>query len=126
MALQISSTSGNQAFDTFNTLNVYVLKGDGAAGMGMTFDTLMARALDEPDALYGLVARSVETSADGLTQTYRLRPEARFHDGSRLTAQDVAFSLMVLKDKGHPTHRPDDPADGQGRSRGRGDCRRHL
>ena len=45
---------------------------------------------------------SVETSADGLTQTYRLRPEARFHDGSRLTAQDVAFSLMVLKEKGHP------------------------
>ncbi len=79
-----------------------MLKGDGAAGMDMTFDSLMARALDEPDALYGLVAQSVATAADGLTQTYRLRPEARFHDGSRLTAQDVAFSLMVLKDKGHP------------------------
>ncbi|MCP8938118.1 extracellular solute-binding protein [Alsobacter sp. SYSU M60028] len=102
VSLQISSTFGNQAFDTFNTLNVYVLKGDGAAGMNMTFDSLMSRALDEPDALYGLLARSVATSADGLTQTFRLRPEARFHDGSRVTAHDAAFSLTVLKEKGHP------------------------
>ena len=73
-----SSTFGNQAFDTFNTLNVYVLKGDGAAGMDMTFDSLMARALDEPDALYGLVARSVATSPDGLTQTLQAAARGAF------------------------------------------------
>ncbi len=102
VSLQISSTTGNQAFDTFNTLNIYILKGDGAAGMGAVFDSLMARALDEPDAMYGLVARSVEASADGLSHRYKLRPEARFHDGSKVTAHDAAFSFLLLRDKGHP------------------------
>lgn len=99
---QISTTAGNQNFDTFNTLNIYVLKGDGAAGMTLTFDSLMVRALDEPDAVYGLVAQAVRASPDGLTYRFRLRPEARFHDGSRLTAKDVAFSIDILKAKGHP------------------------
>jgi microcin C transport system substrate-binding protein len=102
IALQIAQTGGNQAFDTFNTLNIYVLKGDGAAGMPLVFDSLMARNFDEPDAVYGLAAESVAMSADGLTQTYRIRPQARFHDGSRLTAADAAFSLLTLRDKGHP------------------------
>lgn len=102
LSTQISSTAGNQTFDTFNTLNIYVLKGDGAAGMGLTFDSLMVRALDEPDALYGLVAQSVSRSDDGLIYRFNLRPEARFHDGSALTAEDVAFSVVLLKTKGHP------------------------
>jgi microcin C transport system substrate-binding protein len=99
---QISGTIGNQALNTFNTLNIYVLRGEGAAGMNLTFDSLMVRALDEPDAVYGLLARAVTVSADGLTYTFFLRPQARFHDGSRLTAQDAAFSLKLLRDKGHP------------------------
>ena len=99
---QISATFGNQNGNTFNTLNVYVLRGDGAAGMNLTFDSLMVRAFDEPDAIYGLVARAVEVSEDGLTYTFRLRPQARFHDGSRLTARDVATSLKLLREKGHP------------------------
>jgi microcin C transport system substrate-binding protein len=102
LSTQISSTSGNQTFDTFNTLNIYVLKGDGAAGMGLTFDSLMVRALDEPDAMYGLVAKNVTRDADGLAYRFALRPEAHFHDGSKLTAEDVAFSVMLLKTKGHP------------------------
>lgn len=101
-ATQISSTSGNQTFDTFNTLNIYVLKGDGAAGMGLTFDSLMVRAFDEPDALYGLVAESVSQSDDQLSYHFNLRSAARFHDGSHLTADDVAFSILLLKTKGHP------------------------
>lgn len=104
VSLQISSTTGNQAFDTFNTLNIFVLKGDGAAGMSLTFDTLMARALDEPDALYGLLAEAVKAADDGLSHTWRLRPQARFHDGSPITAEDVAFSIMLLKEKGHPNY----------------------
>jgi microcin C transport system substrate-binding protein len=92
----------NQSFTTFNTLNAYILKGDGAQGMDLVFDTLMARADDEPDALYGLIAKSVAVSGDGLAYRFRLRPEARFHDGSRLTADDVKWSLETLKTKGHP------------------------
>lgn len=97
-----SSRAFNQSFQTFNSLNAYVLKGDGAQGMGLTFAPLMARAGDEPDAMYGLVAKSVAISADGLAYRFTLRPEARFHDGTKLTARDAAFSLTVLKEKGHP------------------------
>ncbi|GLK55034.1 microcin C transport system substrate-binding protein [Methylopila capsulata] len=97
-----STTAFNQSFSTFNTLNAFILKGDGAQGMQLTFDTLMVRAFDEPDALYGLVAKSVAVSGDGLAFRFRLRPEARFHDGSRLTAEDVKWSFETLKAKGHP------------------------
>jgi microcin C transport system substrate-binding protein len=92
----------NQNQLTFNSLNSYILRGDAAQGMELTFASLMARANDEPDALYGLAARAVRISADGLTYRFLLRPEARFHDGTPLTAPDVAFSLTTLKDKGHP------------------------
>ncbi|MFD1703873.1 extracellular solute-binding protein [Methylopila henanensis] len=97
-----STVALNQNFTTFNTLNAYILKGDGAAGMELVFDTLMTRAYDEPDALYGLVAQSVAVSGDGLAFRFRLRPEARFHDGLRLTAEDVKWSFETLKAKGHP------------------------
>ena len=70
--------------------------------MDMTFATLMARASDEPDAMYGFAAKSVQISPDKLTYRFTLRPEARFHDGSKLTAHDAAFSLTALKEKGHP------------------------
>jgi microcin C transport system substrate-binding protein len=105
IALQVSATGGNQNFTTFNTLNIYILKGDGAAGMGAIFDSLMAGSGDEPDSLYGLVARAVRVSPDKTTYRFLLRKEARFHDGSPLTARDVAFSLNVLKTKGHPSIR---------------------
>jgi len=79
-----------------------VLKGDAAQGMELTFAVLMVRALDEPDAMYGLAARAVRISADGMTYRFIIRPQARFHDGSKLTAADAAFSFSVLKEKGHP------------------------
>jgi microcin C transport system substrate-binding protein len=92
----------NQNFLTFNSLNSYILRGDAAQGMELTFATLMVRAGDEPDAIYGLAAEKVRRSGDGLTYRFFLRPQAQFHDGTRLTAHDVAFSLNTLKDKGHP------------------------
>jgi microcin C transport system substrate-binding protein len=92
----------NQNFLTFNSLNIFILKGDGAQGMELTYAGLMARAADEPDALYGLAARAVRISADGLTYRFLMRPKITFNDGSPLTAHDVAFSLKTLKEKGHP------------------------
>jgi microcin C transport system substrate-binding protein len=92
----------NQNFLTFNSLNSFILKGDGAQGMELNFAGLMLPAADEPDAMYGLAARAVRIAPDGLTYRFLLRPEAKFHDGTRLTAHDVAFSLNVLKEKGHP------------------------
>jgi microcin C transport system substrate-binding protein len=99
----VGATRGfNQNFLTFNSLNSFILKGDGAQGMELTFASLMARATDEPDAVYGLAARAVRISPDELTYRFLMRPGITFHDGSLLTAHDVAFSLKVLKDKGHP------------------------
>ena len=93
LVLQIKQTSGNQNFDTFDTLNIYILKGDGAAGMAATFDTLMSGTATSPTRSTASSRESVRISADKLTYRFLLRPEARFHDGSQLTARDVAFSL---------------------------------
>jgi microcin C transport system substrate-binding protein len=98
----VTSRQYNQNFLTFNSLNSFILRGDAARAMEVTFATLMTRAADEPDALYGLAARAVRMSSDKLTYTFLLRPEARFHDGTKITAHDVVFSLTVLKEKGHP------------------------
>jgi len=92
----------NQNFNTFNSLNSYIFRGDAALWMEKTFASLMVRAYDEIDAMYARAARAVRISADRLTYRFLLRPEARFHDGSKLTAHDVAFTLNLLKTKGHP------------------------
>ena len=98
-----STRAFNQNFLTFNSLNSFILKGDGAQGMELTFASLMVRAEDEPDAMYGLAARAVRDLAPtGSTYRFLMRPGVKFHDGSPLTAHDVAFSLKILKDKGHP------------------------
>ena len=97
-----SGSAYNQSVLTFNSLNSFILKGEGAVGMELTFASLMTRAGDEPDAMYGLIAQSVEISPDRLTYRFTIRPGARFHDGTKLTARDAAFSLNVLKEKGHP------------------------
>lgn len=106
IALQVGSVGGNQTFQTFDTLNMFSQKGNGAAGMGLIFDTLMAGSSDESDSLYGLVAKSVRASADGLIYRFALRPEARFHDGSPLRAEDVVFTIEMLQSpKAHVTYR---------------------
>ncbi|EBU8132070.1 ABC transporter substrate-binding protein, partial [Salmonella enterica subsp. enterica serovar Java] len=94
----------NQSVLTFNTLNTFVFKGQAPVRAEMCFDTLMLRALDEPDAIYGLLAESVSISADRNTFTFKLRPEARWHDGAPLTAEDVAFTYKIFRDKdrAHP------------------------
>lgn len=99
------SMIGTAGLITYNSLNAYILKGDAAQGMKYIFDSLMVRNWDEPDAVYGLVAREAELAADKRSVTFYLRPEARFADGSQLTADDVAFSFEILKSKGHPSIR---------------------
>jgi microcin C transport system substrate-binding protein len=92
----------NQGLFTFNSLNSFILRGDAAQGMEFTFASLMARARDEQDAMYGLAARAVQISPDRLTYRFLMRSGITFHDGSLLTAHDVVFSLQLLKEKGHP------------------------
>jgi microcin C transport system substrate-binding protein len=92
----------NQNPYTFNTLNSFVAKGDAPPRMEICFDSLMVGALDEPDSVYGLVARTVTISPDRNSFVFALRPEARFHDGSPLTAEDAAFTYRLFKENGHP------------------------
>ena len=92
----------NQNPYTFNTLNSFVAKGDAPPRMEMCFDSLMAGALDEPDSIYGLLAKTVTVSLDRNSFEFALRPEARFHDGSPLTAEDAAFTFKLFKENGHP------------------------
>jgi microcin C transport system substrate-binding protein len=94
--LRTLSTSSIQTFDNFNLV---IRKNNRAEGLELLFDSLMARALDEPDAVYGLVAHSAELSSDKKYVTFYLRAEAKFRDGTPVTADDVVFSYSALRDK---------------------------
>ena len=97
----------------FDSLNPFILKGRWAAGSNpfgvdgrlLTFETLMTGSGDEEDSFYGLIAGGVERPDDGQSITFTLRRAARWHDGSEITAHDVAFSFDILKAKGHPAFR---------------------
>jgi microcin C transport system substrate-binding protein len=94
------TTIGVVARNTFDSFNDFILKGDPAQGLGLLFDTLMTRALDEPDADYGLIAKSadVEIDKDGIKRgvTFALREEAKFADGTPVTAQDVCSTYKLM------------------------------
>jgi microcin C transport system substrate-binding protein len=90
---------------SFDTFNPFVLKGVPAAGAGSLFDTLTVRAADEPDTAYGLVAESMEIPKDRTWVIYHLRPEARFNDGTPITADDVLWTFNTLREKGRPIYR---------------------
>jgi len=93
------------ALGTFDTLNPFVIKGIPAAGIGGIFDTLTVRSEDEPSSEYGLVAESIELAPDRLSVLYTLRREARFHDGTPMTPEDVVWTFETLRAKGQPMYR---------------------
>jgi microcin C transport system substrate-binding protein len=90
---------------TFDSLNQFILKGVPAARLGMMFETLMAGSEDEPFSEYGLIAETIEVPADRSWVIFTLRPEARWHDGTPITVDDVLFSLETLRTRGHPFYR---------------------
>ena len=90
---------------TFDSLNQFILKGNAAVGLGVTRDSLMTSADDAADSLYGLVAKSIEYPADRLWAAFELREEARWSDGTPITAEDLVFTFETLRDKGHPSYR---------------------
>jgi len=93
------------AIGSFDSLNPFILKGNAAAGVGMLFDTLMKKAADEPASQYGLLAERVTRPDDNTWVEFTLREEARFADGTPVTAEDVAFTFNTLIEKGHPHYR---------------------
>ncbi len=99
------SMVGPAAIRTFDSFNPFILKGDAAQGLSLLYDTLMEGAGDEPGSAYGLLAESADLAPDRKSITFKLRPEARFSDGSPVTADDVVFTLETLKTKGDPSYR---------------------
>ena len=90
---------------TFDTFNPYIIKGNPSAGVSQVYETLMTSPLDEISAEYGLIAQSVEVPDDLSYTTFTLRPEARFHDGTPITADDVIWTFETLKNDGAPFYR---------------------
>ena len=93
------------AIGTFDTLNPYVVKGVPAAGVRQIFDTLTVTSEDEPGTEYGLVAEKIELAPDRLSVLYTIRKEARFHDGTPMTPDDVIWTFETLRAKGDPHFR---------------------
>jgi microcin C transport system substrate-binding protein len=90
---------------SFDSVNPFILKGVKAPGLATVFDSLMVQSQDEPQSMYGLIAESVTLAPDNSYAEFTLRPQARWHDGTPITADDVVFSFHTLKDKGDPTYK---------------------
>ncbi|MBX2838498.1 MAG: extracellular solute-binding protein [Gammaproteobacteria bacterium] len=90
---------------TFDNTNPFILKGLPAAGSTSIYDTLTVNSMDEPFAVYGLLAESIEVPDDKRWVTYRMRKEARWHDGVALTADDVVWTFDTIMKDGHPAYK---------------------
>ena len=90
---------------TFDNLNPYILKGVPAYQAAYLFETLMKSSFDEPFSQYGLLAEGVKVPADRSWVAFKIRKEARFSDGTKVTPMDVKFSFETIMSKGHPTYK---------------------
>ncbi len=98
-------TFRQSSFGGFDSLNPYINKGVPAEDISLIYDTLMAQSLDEPFTEYGLVAGKIEKAPDNSWVRFYLRPEARFHDGHPIQAEDVVFTFNTLIKQGAPLFR---------------------
>lgn len=90
------------AFGSFDTLNSLPVQGESARSLGLIYDALMTPSQDEIAVYYGLLAESVEYPADRSWAVFTLRPQARFSDGTRVTADDVAWTARAIRDHAQP------------------------
>ena len=87
---------------SFDTLNNFILKGSAAANLNQVHDSLLTQSFDEPFTMYGLVAESISVPEDRSWVIFKIRKEAKFHDGNPIRVEDIIWTLNVLKEKGHP------------------------
>ena len=92
------------AIGSFDSFNPFILRGTSAA-VNSIWDTLLRENADEPAVGYGHLARDIEVAPDRMWVAFDLRPEARFHDNTPVTAEDVAWTFKTLRDQGRPFYR---------------------
>jgi len=91
---------------SFENLNPFIVQGVPASGIReFVVESLMARSLDEPFTLYGLLAETIDVADDGKSVTFALNPNVKFSDRLPVTPEDVITSFELLKTKGRPNHR---------------------
>ncbi|MFC0410047.1 extracellular solute-binding protein [Roseomonas elaeocarpi] len=93
------------ALGSFDSFNPFILRGTPAVGITLLFETLLMDSADEASTAYAHLAAVVEVAADNSWAAFELRPEARWHDGRPVTAEDAAWSFATLREKGHPRYR---------------------
>lgn len=90
---------------TYDNFNRFASRGVSAAGSLEMYDTLMYSPSDEVDTYYPLIAQRVRYSDDYTWMEVDINPDARFHDGTPITAHDVAFSFDKFMKEGVPQYR---------------------
>ena len=90
---------------TFDSLNPFILKGVKAPAIQGLYDSLMVASFDEPQSYYPLIAKKVDVAADASSASFTLNPNARWHDGTPITPEDVLFSLARFKEEADPAYR---------------------
>jgi len=87
---------------SFDTLNNFILKGSPVVNLSQVHDSLLTQSFDEPFTMYGLVAESISVPEDRSWVIFKIRKEAKFHDGNPIRVEDIIWTLNTLKEKGHP------------------------
>ena len=90
------------AIGSFDTLNNFILKGSPAANLSQVHDSLLIQSFDEPFTMYGLIAETITVPEDRSWVIFKIRKQAKFHDGSQIKVEDIIWTLNTLKEKGHP------------------------
>ena len=90
---------------SFDTLNNFILKGNPVVNLSQVHDSLLTQSFDEPFTMYGLVAESISVPEDRSWVIFKIRKEAKFHDGNPIRVEDVIWTLNTLKEKGHPFYK---------------------
>jgi microcin C transport system substrate-binding protein len=89
------------ALGSYDSFNPFILRGT-AGPVAEVWDTLTRASADEPDTGYAHLAHTIEVGADHTYVAFELRPEAKFHDGTPVTSEDVVWTFDTLRDKGRP------------------------
>jgi microcin C transport system substrate-binding protein len=91
---------------TFDSLNPFIVKGSSGAGVsGLLYETLMEQSYDEAFSVYGLIAETIDIFPNGDGVSFILRPQAKWHDGKPITAEDVKWSFETLMSEGAPFYK---------------------